>query len=355
MQKTIRLLSALLTVQVLLALGLAYTGPDLSAEAGDAPFLAVEADAVDRITLEGPEDDRVVLAKTDGAWRLPETDDFPADGEKVARVLERLADLERGRTVATSGEAQVRFKVSATDFERRVTLASGDRTLVTFYLGTSPGIGRAHARLEDKDAIHAVEFATYEVPVAPEDWIDKTILQIPEEDVVAIDVHGLRLERVPEAAASGDAVPVEEGGDTEGTEAEEPRTIWRATGLNGDETLDEEATEALVRRLADLRVGGVLGREEKPDYGLDEPRLVVTLARGGGETVEYRLGKMADEEAYVLKASTRPEYFRLPSYAGDGLLEAAKRDALLRVPAPPEAERNEEDVATEGASSGTTQ
>lgn len=77
-------------------------------------------------------------------------------------------------------------------------------------------------------------------------------------------------------------------------------------------------------------------------YGLESPALVLNVQRQGGEAVEYRLGKRETENDYVLKASSRPEYFRLPGYAGEALIKAAKREQLVAAAA---------DAANDGAGS----
>ena len=78
-----------------------------------------------------------------------------------------------------------------------------------------------------------------------------------------------------------------------------------------------------------MRIGSVLGTDTKPEYGLEEPELAIGLQHKGGEEFEYRLGKHENGHDYVLKSSSRPEYFRLPNYTGDALLEAASREQLV--------------------------
>lgn len=339
MEKTIRILAVLLGAQVLLALGLAFTGRELTAEAVDEPMLGVDMSSVERITIAGPDGEEVVLARGDEGWRLPALGDFPADGERVRQLVQRLEALRHGPPVATTKAALERFKVSASDFERRVTLAAGEKTLATLYVGTSPGMRQAHARTAEQDAVYVVDLATYEVPTRVDDWEDKTILQFPQEDIAAIEVAGLRLERATgdtgadaaaqdaEAAAASPATPSK--GETQEAQAEAVAPAWTAGGLAEGETLDTAAAAKFARLLAELRIGSVLGQEEKPEYGLEAPVLEATLERKDGSKLTYRLGKAADDDEYTLKVSTRPEYFRLPSYTAEPLLEAAKRETLL--------------------------
>lgn len=319
MKKTIQWLAVLLGAQLLLALTLGLSGTTLTRPA-DTSLLAFDKASIDRITLEGPDLAKVVLAKREGHWYLPAADDFPADDTRVAQLLDRLAGLEGGDVVAESTKAHARFKVSDAAFERRITLAKGDAAQATLYLGTSPALRRLHARTEGSDEVHIVELAVFDVPVKAADWQDKTLLAVPQAEITAIDLDGLRL-----AHGGGD-------GTDQGKAAP-----WTADPLPEGKRLKVAAADTLARLLAELRFDAVLGKAAKPEYGLEQPVLRLTLTRKGGEPVEYRLGKAADKEAYTLKVSSRPEHFRLASWTAKSLLDAAKRETLLEaVPAEPQ-------------------
>jgi hypothetical protein len=338
MDKTIRLLAALLGLQLLLALGLQFTGTNLAATAsnGNAPLVTIDKDKVDHFTIEGPDAAKVILAKVDGNWQLPERHNFPADTNKVKRLLSRLEGLKRGQPVTTTSGAHVRFKVADDAFERRITLAADDQTLAKLYLGTSPSVRQVHARVDDQKPVYAVELETYDVPAAADEWEDKTLLEIPKPEIQSIDVAGLHLTRTAESATTKSTTSKDSGPATEGSSAKSPKAgvkpaqpAWQATGLVKDETINRDAINKLAGLLADLRFGSVAGWEAKVEYGLDKPILRLSLIRKGGQQVEYLLGKTADKEEYTLKVSTRPEYFRLPTYTAKPLINAAKRETLL--------------------------
>jgi hypothetical protein len=82
-----------------------------------------------------------------------------------------------------------------------------------------------------------------------------------------------------------------------------------------------------------LRFDAVLGQEAKPEYGLKTPLLQLKLIRRDGTSVDYLLGQAADQEAYTLKVSSHPEYFRIPNWSAQELLAAARREALLEAAA----------------------
>lgn len=327
MEKTIKLLTLLLGVQLLLALGLGLSGQVSVAHAGKQTLVDVAKDKVDRLVLEEPDKPRLVLVKRDGVWRLPEADDFPADARRVAQLLDKLAGLKPGVPVAASTGAQQRFKVSEDAFERRITLGADGKTLVTLYLGTSPAVRRLHARAGDDDAIYAVELALHEIPVRAADWQDKTVLRIPAARVEAIQVADLNLRR---------------SGETEDAP-------WQADGLADGQRPNAEAVAHLTNLIAELTIGEILGREAVPEYGMDAPVLKLTVTRRGGEVVDYALGKAKDKEEYTLKASSRPEYFRLPAFTAHSLIDASKRETLLET-VEEKAEENTEENAGKPAS-----
>jgi hypothetical protein len=339
MEKTIRLLAAVLGVQLLLALGLSFTGPQLSTPPAETPLLGFDAEKVDRLVIEGPEAAKVARTKTDGGWRLPDAADFPADRDKIEQLLKRLRELQGGAPLATTPGAQQRFRVSDADFERRVTLSAGDQTLGVLYLGTAPSPRQINARAASSEAIFAGALGAHEFPVTIDAWIDRTVLRVPRDEIVAVDVAGLHLERVPdptptmEATTKASAENPTDGATTDakaaGIEGAAPRTQWQATGLATGESLNSAAADALAGKLAEISISALLGTEEKSEYGLNNPVLSLQVTRKGGAPVEYRLGKAPQGDEYTLKVSNRAEYLRLPAYSAEQLLKAARREPLV--------------------------
>src|SRR5690606_23060981 len=219
---------------------------------------------------------------------------------RAAQLLARLAELQAGPPVATSAAAQPRFRVDDTDFERRVTLFAGDHRVAALYLGSSPGMGQIHVRADGSDAIHVVELAAFDIPVQTDEWIDRLLVRVPRQDIAAIAIDDLRLER-------STAAP--EPSETEATTPQpEPRQSWRTSGLSTGEQLDQQAADTLADLLAELSISAVLGDTEKPEYGLESPAITLAVTRSDGDTQTFAIGKSADGQQYTLKVSHRPEY-----------------------------------------------
>lgn len=334
MNRKIQFLIGLLVAQLFLALGLGIASTSLSPTNANVPLLAADKDKVDRLTIEGPDSAKVVLAREAGSWKLPDEGGFPADGGRLKQILDHLAGIKLGIPVASSSDSKERFKVSDDAFERRITLGGGGKTLSTIYLGTSPGMRQVHARRGDQNDIYAIDLTTYELPVKAEEWEDKTVLQLSKDDVQSIEVGGLKVRRTLEGAIDAtlrSAIP-----QTGPQAAKAAGPEWHAEGLAGNEKLNAAGADKLVAQLADLTIDSVLGTAEKPEYGIAQPVLTLCLTRKNGEQLEYRMGKMTDGQGYALKVSTHTEYFKLPGYAGQNLMDSAKREALVDAGTAPE-------------------
>ena len=94
MSRLNQILSVILVVQIALV-GLVFFWPQTTAEAGGGPLIPdFSASDVTGLTISDNEDNRLVLAKSGTEWVLPEADDFPADGEKITPILEKIAGIK---------------------------------------------------------------------------------------------------------------------------------------------------------------------------------------------------------------------------------------------------------------------
>jgi hypothetical protein len=332
MQKTVKILAILLVAQLLLAAGIGFTDRGFTKGSEPKPLVNITQEKIDHITLEGPDDEQATLVKKQGAWVLPEVDDFPANSSRIEQLIERLGALRTGVPVATSRGAQERFKVSDDQYERRITLFQGDESLARIYLGSSPGMRLVHARDEESDAIYAVKMAAHDAPAKQADWEDKSILKLSTSDITTIKVNDLTFKRsAPEA------------GEQEPSPASDSPTTWKVEGVPDDKTIKPEAPEKLASLLADLSFERVLGQEGKPDYGLEKPVIEIELTQKEGETLTYRIGKIKDKEEYVLAVSNRAEYFQLANYTASSLIESG----TLEEPSEKDANQAAEEAAIE--------
>ena len=258
-------------VAVLLA---ARAGSDVAPE----PFLNFDADSVDSVTVANAEGD-IRLAKGEDGWRLPSG--VPADGDKVKTALDKLAEADGGWPVANSAATAERFEVTEDNHQRHIQLAAGDDTLADFYLGTSPGYRKVHARRADDDAVYAIAFANYEAGVTASDWLDRSLLQAEGT------VTGLR--RVDGFGLTKD----DEGG-------------WTVASGEAPETgLDAGKTETLAGRFTGLSVLGISDADLP-----DAPHVAFSLDDEAGELLlsVYRFRQAPADDAGERDEDAAPRY-----------------------------------------------
>jgi hypothetical protein len=318
-------LAAALVVQLLLAL-LLGGGRGMAPAAGDVALLDLDPAAVTRISITGAAGETVVLAREDDTWALPDLDGFPASSTRVDGLLDDLAGLTRPLPVATSAEAQRRFKVADDAFERRLTL-SGDATDATLIIGDSPGFRRLFARVDGEDAVYDLRLALFDLSAAADDWIDRGHLQFDRGGITRI------------AADDWALVRGEEGWSLEGTDA----------------AVDTAAADTLADAVATVAYTGVLGPDSDADYDLDAPARVLTIDRDG-EQRRYLLAPIGDTGDYALKRADEPYVYRIGAFDAETLV-GTDRAALLGEappeprPAPPAAPEPELEPESEPAAS----
>ena len=291
-------LGAALVVQVALAL-LLGGGSGIAPVVADTKLLAFDKEAVTVIEIQTPAetdgDAPVVLKLTraNNGWTLPDLGDFPASGTRVQQLLDSLAGLTRPLPVATSVDAQQRFKVADDAFERRLTLRGGDGELATLIVGDSPGFRRVFARVGGADAVYDLRLALFDLSANNDDWLDRGRLQLDREKVQRL------------SSADWTLIRGEDG--------------WQLGG--NEQSPDADAVDDLLGSLTSLGYSGVLGTDAKPEYGLDAPAATFAIGLADGTGRRYRIGALADSDNYVLKLDDDPYFYRLAAFELGGLLE----------------------------------
>jgi hypothetical protein len=301
MKRWIPILGGLLLAQLVLALGLNLSGDDYSAFEPEDSLLAFDPAAVDRLVLADA-DASLTLSKQGADWELPDAGGFPADAAGVRRLIDRLAALEKGWPVATSGSAARRFEVADDSYQRKIALYAGDQPLGQLYVGTSPGFRKVHVRPGDDERVFSVALNTWELSPRTDDWIDKDLLALNVGDLTWVRMPGFILQR------DGD--------------------VWRLEDSSEGESLAPEAVDRLLRQIAGLRIDALAGTEPEPDQAESQPVLEIEVGLQNGETLSYRFSRAEEGAPFVLKRSDQEYFLQLPGYAVDPLLETT-RDGLL--------------------------
>lgn len=334
-------LGALLAAQFALAAGLVWWPAQAPQTSTARAMFSFDAEAVDRLVIEGPAQARVELKRQGSGpgagWVVAGAGDFPADPARVRAVIDRLHGLKVGAPVATSAEALERFKVADAAFERLVQAQAGDRPVATLRLGSAQGSRQTAARSGDAREVLGVDWPTWELATSVDDWLDKTVLRLPKAEIAAIEVDGLRLvaadtgsaapaAHVAAAAPAAASAPAGAASTVEPAVPAAPR--WNAYGLAAGQALDDEAADRLAQAIADIGFVGLRAAGERAGTALGTPERRLVVQRRGAQPVAYTLYRPGDGDERLLAVEGRPETFRLAGHQARPLVDGSTRDAL---------------------------
>ena len=306
MDKLIRILAGLAIVQLVFVVFTHMSSHSLAGQAPDQPLLSFDKEQVDTLIIKGAKKAELKLSKKEGQWQTGEG--FPANQKKVESLIEKMHEMKHGLPVANSDTAIKRFKVANDQYERYIALQKGDQKLAALYVGSGAGARQTHIRSDQDVAVYTGSLGTYDVPDNIGDWQDKNILHFNKEEVSRIKMNNRVFQRV----------------ETETKEKQDKTMQWQSADLPKGKQLNQKAINDALASLANLTFDSILGKENKPEYGMDKPVLKFNLMYKKGKR-DYLFGKLKGKEDYVLKVSDRPEYFQLGNGAVKSIVSSRKK------------------------------
>ena len=302
-ERGVTVLAAVLVVQIAILVVTRLPGR----EAAPEPLLAgLEAGAVSRIEIEDGADGHVVMDREGDGWVLSDAGGYPADGTRIAGLLDRLAAARRDRLVARTEAGRLELRVAPDGFERRVRIDAGaDGYLL--YVGTTAGTGAGHVRVDGEDEVWSVDgMAPWQVAADRSDWVDPVYLRVEADRIAAFELvnaaGSFRFER-----SDGE---------------------WTSPVPGAGVVLDQDRVTAFVDRVSTLRMRRPLGTEPPGDYRLAERAAEVRLALspdedGEGGSLELLILAGGDDDYdYVVKSSDSEYYVEVPSFTLADLVDA---------------------------------
>jgi hypothetical protein len=257
---------------------------------------AVEADAIEEVSVKAESGERTTLRKSGSDWQLVEPSAAPADATEISGITSNLARLEEERLVeenpgnlADFGLAEPRIEVGfkAGSNEGRLLIGSKTPTGADLYAKTaaSPRVFLVASYLE----------STFNRK--PFDLRDKTALSFDRE--------------------AADALEVETAGRTLSFAKKDG--AWQIVQPEGGRS-DSAAIEGLLSRLSTLQMKSIA--EAPGATGLEKPVATVRVGTGSSQAT-LLVGGPAEEGAVYARDASRPAVFTIEA----SLLEDLKKDA----------------------------
>lgn len=300
------ILTAVLVFQIVLSAVVFW--PRSTAGSSAPLFPNLQAGDITALTLQNSSA-TLTLRKVNDGWVVPDADDYPALADKITPVLEKLAQLNTGRLVARTAASHKQLQVAADNYALKLSFETITETQ-TIYFGTSSGANATHIRVDGHDEVYlASDLNIWELSPTASAWINTTYLTVSVSALTQVTVEN----------AQGKVTLVQD------------QTFWRLPGANLDQVPDQTKISSLLNQLAALPLTTPLGKEAKPEYGLDQPAAVITLTTQD-KTITLKVGAK-DAQGYAVSSSESPYYVRVAEYLLQSWVNATL-DSFTQTPTP---------------------
>ena len=164
--------------------------------AGDTTLLqGVNLNAITQLDITQTSN-HVALVKRDGQWVVDSLYGYPADFNKLATALRKMAEVKTGNPVRTGNVAASEFGLD----ENAKTIALKDATSVTVGARreASSSAGWANqffVRKGGHEDVYLVNYDFRPFSEKPTDWINKELLRVPSADIVSVQDGAVRLKQ----------------------------------------------------------------------------------------------------------------------------------------------------------------
>ncbi len=239
-----------------------------------------EEETVSEKPAVGDESVAVVVEKAeDGLWRLVEPVQALADQEAVEALVKEL-QTARGRNYIDTPESLDDYGLNPP--KSRIKVSTGaDSAPETLYLGSfaeSGGQGGLFAQRSAEPSVFVTDAHIISLlPAEPDSFREARLITRPARDIVSIHLR----------SEEGDILL-----------EKDPDEGWRLVKPIASDT-DQLAVSGFVNVLKELR-GKDFFDEARPEFGLDDPRLTITLAFEGEDApVTIALGANTPEDDRV--------------------------------------------------------
>jgi len=308
MNKKNLLLTTLLIIQlVLIALALR---PQKTVSGEEHLFLAgMTADTIVSLNINDG-DKQLSLDKQDESWLVKGDGEYPADGEKIKGLLDKLIPLSSKRMVASTKASQLRLKVADNNFNRKLTVTDKDGKKVTLFLGSSPSYKSLHVRLAGDDGIYLVnDLSIWEMQVGKESWWATKYIDLRENELAKVSLTN----------SNGSFSLV--------------RTDSKWTIEGDDRLLQDDAVQEFLDKATHINLLSYLGKD-KPDTM--ETVATVVLETQSKSIVSLAIGpKNKEENNHIVKADSSPYYVSVAGFSVERLLDKTAESFLAAVAPPP--------------------
>lgn len=320
MERRNQILAVILLLQVALV-GFVFWPANRGAASAAALLTDVKLEDVNSVTIQDSGDNAKTLKVTRAgdSWVLSSAADYPVDTVKATDLISKVLSINTRQLVAQSDTSHKRLEVAADKFQRRIDLELKDGKTQTLFIGSSPNARSTNVRRDGSEAVYITDkLGAFDVHTDIASWIDTAYFKSVQSD----------MQRVMVENAQGKLEFTEISTDT-----------WTLQGLAAGEIFNQNNLTSLLTRLENVPMIEPLGKEAKPDFGMETPSATVTIvsqAPGGqSQTRSLVVGaKEATADNYFMKASDSDYYVKVSGFTVEQMIKRGRSDYLQPPPTP---------------------
>jgi Domain of unknown function (DUF4340) len=261
----------------------------------DRHLVRLDTNSLDRISIEGTGQPKIVLARKDQTWTIASRNNQPASGDEVRLLLDTLSEQQVTKFVADTAsdlpkygldQPQLRVTFSSFASENTAETAAGEHPFLTLSFGKVEG-SEVYARVGEEPFIVAVnQDLLSKIWVDPSQWQELAVFKFKPEQI-----H--RLDRVT---------------DREESLTRNGPKDWK--WIKGEGATDTTGLESLLNTLASLRAVRRIGAST-PAQGFDRPQLVLSFTTSPDDKAVHKLtvGNRSDEGMWFAQADEKDGVF----------------------------------------------
>lgn len=291
----------------------------------DQSLMRVQSDIVDRISIEAPGREKIVLGRSGEEWvrKFDGKKDEPVNVGAANKLLNTLVTSKVSRLVADMASDLKGFGL---DQPTTITLSSystegtpetkpGEKPIVKLLLGKFEG-DAGYAKLDDEPFIVAVDSSLMDdVLTDPVQWQELKVLDLKKQDISTIEV-----------ARTGQP-PLTFDRDKDGA--------WKLA--KGDGVVSQNAMGSLINTVSALRAVRWVGTTDKAAHGMEKPNLTIAYTMADKTAGKLTIGGNSKDEMWYATLEGKPGTFLLTRLDFDALnaalIEGAKAAAGANSPA----------------------
>jgi len=308
-----KILLAVVIFLVLLTVWLLYK-PQQSTVSADIPaafqsLIDAKMDQATKLRFEKGKGPPVEVAKAGGKWVVSPYG-YPADGEKIDKIVKSLDGIEKGERRGSAEGAQEEYKTDARQGTVVTAYGPAEKELARVVVGDmarTKSLSRnfVYLRFGDDPSTFEVESdlrntASFSQKLEAKSYLLKKVLSFGEDQepqsvrltrpdkpdvIIERKSREVPVEKPKDAAPAAGEEPKEEGKDAEKKEEEKkPETKKEEYFVvtSGPETKDvgkdeEWQARGLVTRIKEFQIDDAVEPRDLKEYGLDQPQLRATI------------------------------------------------------------------------------